>query len=80
MSAPLHQAEPCQHCVYLGPYGRNEGDRIVDLWYCWQQGIPTVMARYSSEPDDYASGWGSSLPELAEARKRAIARGHHADA
>ena len=41
----------CDACTFLGTYDE------ADLYHCGQGGrIPTVIARYSSEGPDYASG------------------------
>lgn len=63
----------CEKCEPLGEFGN------IDLYFCNQAaGLgPTVIARYSSEGSDYQSGLyaASRIPELAEARKRAIEQG-----
>ena len=62
----------CTICTFLGQY--NE----FDLYFCPQGGrIPTVIARYGDDGPEYQSGLipASVLPELQEARKRAIDKG-----
>lgn len=63
----------CGHCVPLGEHGE------ADLYYC-AQGDPTVIARYSSEGGDYSSGMSIPLPDLLEAKARAIKAGLYAEA
>lgn len=61
----------CPKCVWLGEFGRS------DLYYCPQSaGLSTVIARFGPGPA-YVSGLTlvDILPELGEARKRAITRG-----
>lgn len=70
----LFKHDGCADCVYLGPYGDREDQPEYDLWFCPQQGVRTVIARWSDEPEDYMSGWESSLRPLAEARRRATER------
>lgn len=48
-------------CVYLGRF--NE----YDLYYCEGILTKTVLARYSSDPSEYLSGWGSRMAPLAVA-------------
>lgn len=66
----------CPSCVYLGQHDAH------DLYYCAKQvGGPTVIARYSSDGPDYCSGMpfavegAFGIPELFEAKQRAIAKG-----
>ena len=62
----------CKSCAYLGQY------REYDLYYCPQHEFPTVIARFGKGPD-YKSGMDfavkGTIPELVEARWRALARG-----
>lgn len=39
----------CAACTFLGRFGS------VDLYHCPQHGLPTLIARRSSRPDDYTS-------------------------
>lgn len=61
----------CGECTWLGQFGD------VDLYHCAQGGHPTVLAVRSSEPSDYLSGmvFADNFPELAEAKRRALAKG-----
>jgi hypothetical protein len=74
VSEPPRYAHDCDRCTFLGRYGE------ADLYVC-RQGIletwPTVVARFSDEGDDYASGLiGADYePNLREARRRATERG-----
>jgi hypothetical protein len=65
----------CPHCEFLGSFDRH------DLYFCEQVSQPTVIARYSSYGPDYSSGLhGVDVDNcLAEAKRRAIARGLLAD-
>lgn len=64
-------AHDCSDCKPLGEFGGT------DLYFCDQGGIPTVIARYG-ENGDYFSGLGlvEKIPELAEAKKRAVEAGY----
>lgn len=44
----------CPSCEYMGMYA-YEGDRY-DLYWCWQIGFPTVLARWGDKPSEYLSG------------------------
>jgi len=45
----------CQRCRYLGTIVSSGG--LADLYFCDQSGSrPTVIARFSDEGSDYASG------------------------
>lgn len=81
---PIFKHE-CDKCIFLGGYTGNNGS-YADLYYCLQLGIPTVIARYSDEGDDYVSGLqfasakgtGFEKPFIAvmrEAKRRAIEKG-----
>lgn len=78
---PLYAHAYCDNCVFLG---RDSSDRF-DLYFCPQNGRPTLMARASSQDSDYVAGicFRKSYPELQEAYERAVERGlledtHHA--
>jgi hypothetical protein len=64
-------------CTFLGGYV-HEGERF-DLYWCAQKqlGIPTVIARWSSNGEDYYSGtcFVDVNPTLAEAQRRATEQG-----
>lgn len=65
----------CDCCHFLGTLQASTGP--CDL-YAHVNGVPTVIARYSDEPSDYASGLCFSYgmnPVLTEARNRAVAQG-----
>lgn len=69
----------CKGCTFLGPYKSEafmgEPPTDYDLYFCLQGGnMPTVMARFSDNEPDYASGLYSNLPWLKEAKKRAEER------
>lgn len=70
----------CQHCTFLGHYYSNlyngQFGSIADLYHCVQGGrLPTVIARFGNEGDQYLSGLNSDLPALKEAQNRAKAQG-----
>lgn len=73
--APLFKHD-CNRCVYLG---RLTSGATFDLYFCMQSGgMPTtVIARYGDEGPHYHSGLTlvDSMPTLAEAKRRAQARG-----
>ena len=69
----------CESCVFLGAF-QNETD--VDLYWCRQNGSPTIIARFSDEGSDYESGILSGLIDCAdptssigEAYRLAVIRG-----
>jgi hypothetical protein len=69
-------AHNCACCTFLGDYQTESGRH--DLYYCaaGNLGIPTIVARYGSSPDQYASGLGNTrLPALVEGASRARAAG-----
>ena len=70
MSPPRFQHD-CTACTYLGQHDE------FDLYFCPQGSFPTVIARYGDDGPEYQSGLipRSILPELDEARNRAIAAG-----
>ena len=55
----------CKRCAFLGQYEE------YDLYFCPQNGIPTVIARYGDEGSEYTSGLNSSTIALVEAQVRA---------
>lgn len=63
----------CDKCVFLGNWAEH------DLYWCSQNGFPTVISRHGNEPDAYTSGIDvaktNALPSLAEAFKRAKYKG-----
>ena len=62
----------CDNCKPLGEHGD------ADLYFCDQGGAGiTVIARYSSDGADYTSGLCAApfVPDLGEAKKRAVALG-----
>lgn len=67
MKEPQHQHD-CDECVFLGVHNK------YDLYFC--EVTPTVIARYGVD-GDYISGLAfiTSVPELAVAAVRAIAKG-----
>lgn len=66
----IRYAHNCNQCVFLGFH--NE----YDLYYCPQDGdIPTVLARFGNESEEYQSGFGMALPALTEAERIAKDRG-----
>lgn len=74
---PGHEHD-CDGCVFLGRWFSS------DLYYCEQRahGIPTVIARHSSQDPDYTSGLvlEHMVPALAVAADRARWRGLISDA
>lgn len=64
-SATPRYEHDCDNCNYLGIFHfvpRSDEDcqeAVFDLYFCSQGGIrPTVIARESSEPSEYSSGFG----------------------
>ena len=68
---PLYQHD-CDRCIFLGLF-----EATIDLYYCEQNRMPTLIGRHSSGPQDYISGLGfvKVAPELAEAKRRAVKAG-----
>lgn len=69
-----YKHDACSNCKYLGRF------KEYDLYYCQSIFTKTVLARYSSEPSEYLSGWGSYMLPLvvAEAlayRKNLVSEG-----
>lgn len=66
----------CLNCVFLG-ISNQRGEDPIDMYYCDQHKMPTVIARFGSRPDDYTSGMAlaNMVPALREAKKIAVARG-----
>ena len=54
---PLYEHD-CKSCIFLGAL------IDYDLYYCGKQGDITVIARYSDEPSEYLSGWGTMMSPL----------------
>src|SRR3990167_2809320 len=80
MNKPKYQHD-CDECVFLGTF-QNEQD--TDLYWCGEKKgiLPTVIARFSDEGSDYASGMcfgrihaNEPSSSIGEAYRRAIARG-----
>ena len=48
----------CNKCVYLGGVNRDlgGGEKPYDLYFCEQNGLPTVSARYGNKGPEYISG------------------------
>ncbi len=68
----------CTACIFLG--NMLAGGKSVDLYYCPNDIVrSTVVARYSSEGSDYASGMvfaeNRAMAELVVARMLAIEKG-----
>lgn len=66
----------CAACTFLGAHDD------ADLYHCPQHGLPTLIARHSSEPSDYTSFLADLVRRdgrmfvghaLAEAYRRALA-------
>lgn len=68
MVKPIYKHD-CRSCVFLGRYVDCYGEKF-DLYFC-DTAVKTVIARYSDDGPDYCSGWGSCLPQLQEAQRRA---------
>jgi hypothetical protein len=79
MNTHRHFKHDCEHCHFLGNV--LAGGKEVDLYFCNQAGMPTVIARYSDEGSDYASGMpfghpvDGSIAELMVARALAVRKG-----
>lgn len=74
MKAPKkNYIHDCEGCTFLGVL--REDDVIYDLYYCPQNGVPTVIARYGDEGHEYMSGILSTMNPLKVAKARAVARG-----
>jgi len=62
----------CQKCIFLGQY-EFKGE-IYDLYFCEQDGLPTVIARYGNDGPEYISGlqFANSFEPIKEAKERSI--------
>lgn len=71
----------CTNCVFLGRWSPPYTDvelKDFDLYYCTKGPGPTVIARYGALGHEYTSGMAladAGLPDLAEAKRRAMAMG-----
>jgi len=74
VSGPEYKHD-CDNCTYLG-FEKKDG-KMVDLYFCPQHKVPTIIARYSSDGPDYISGvaLAGHFPELMAAKTRAEAAG-----
>jgi hypothetical protein len=68
-----YEHDGCKGCIFLG----NLREDLIwyDLYYCPQNDVPTVIARYGNEGHEYMSGILSTMNPLRVAKARAIARG-----
>lgn len=57
-NGPLYTHD-CDKCVFLGSYDEK------DMYYCPQEGLDTVIARFSDEGSDYISGLPIAVYEMA---------------
>jgi hypothetical protein len=48
----------CSRCVFMGYIWSYKRNQAVDLYFCPQCGLPTVIVRYGNEGHDYTSGIG----------------------
>ena len=82
-----HFKHDCTECKPLGEllYSKYEHDihfhqQIFDLYFCSQNILPTVIARFGNGGHDYVSGMGfaqtGTIRMLAEALKRAVEMGY----
>lgn len=71
MSRPRFTHDGCPRCVFLGNWEDH------DLYFCPQNGMPTVLARYGDEGSHYLSGVEAAhlVPALGEAKRRAEING-----
>ena len=68
----------CANCKYLGRH--QDAVYKYDLYYCGDNTnhnkvTNTVIARFGDEGGQYQSGLNSTLPELVEAKRRAVMKG-----
>lgn len=50
-----HYKHKCDSCIFLGNW-TEYGLFIYDLYFCNQDNLPTVIARYGNDPSHYHSG------------------------
>jgi len=62
----------CKECKFLGQYEFKS--EIYDLYFCEQDGLPTIIARYGDDGPEYISGlsFADRFEPLKEARERSI--------
>ena len=53
MEQPIY-IHDCTNCTFLGGDTDANGD-TVDMYFCPQGGLPTIIMRYSDDGSDYAS-------------------------
>lgn len=76
MRGPNYEHD-CAKCKSLGTTVSGSSGKVVDLYFCPTE--PTIIARFSDEPSDYASGISfgkrGSISELHVAYERALQNG-----
>jgi hypothetical protein len=67
---PRYQHD-CDKCAFLGQ------DANYDLYFCSQGSLPTVIARYGDDAQEYMSGLqlADHIDQLGEAKRRSVAKG-----
>jgi hypothetical protein len=50
----------CEECTFLGTV-QSKAKTPIDLYFCPQAGLPTVIARFSDEDSDNVSGMPLAL-------------------
>lgn len=55
-----HYEHDCDKCIFLGNWVDYKKGRTFDLYFCSQDGLPTVLARYGNEEFNYYSGLNMS--------------------
>jgi len=53
---PIYKHD-CNICTFIGNSFSESTQSVSDLYYCPQNGLPTIIIRYSDEPSDYNSGF-----------------------
>ena len=45
----------CESCTFLGTDIDSDTNKTVDMYFCSQNGIPTIIMRYGDNGEDYIS-------------------------
>jgi len=56
METPQYDNWDKDLCRFLGRYTCTKYKVNYDLYWCWNSGVPTVIARHGDFPQDYARG------------------------
>lgn len=55
MNETPQYAHDCETCNFLGRDVDDQSGSSVDMYFCPQHGLPTIIMRYGSNGEDYTS-------------------------